>query len=130
MQMVRGCVRVCGLAGPACCCCRCCLLPGCCLLLLPAANMCTMACWCGRVTGRGHIDINRISGYLPGKIVFFLMQVGVWWVAGRGGGWGGGWQQGWQVGGTGGVGRRGGKEEGWQDQEGGQRRGGRTRWGG
>uniref|UniRef100_A0A383W1K9 6-phosphofructo-2-kinase domain-containing protein n=1 Tax=Tetradesmus obliquus TaxID=3088 RepID=A0A383W1K9_TETOB len=27
------------------------------------------------VTGRGHIDINRISGYLPGKIVFFLMQV-------------------------------------------------------
>jgi hypothetical protein len=28
-----------------------------------------------RVTGRGHIDINRISGYLPGKIVFFLMQV-------------------------------------------------------
>jgi hypothetical protein len=30
------------------------------------------------VTGRGHIDINRISGYLPGKIVFYLMQVG--WV--------------------------------------------------
>jgi hypothetical protein len=28
-----------------------------------------------RVTGRGHIDINRISGYLPGKIVFYLMQV-------------------------------------------------------
>jgi len=28
------------------------------------------------VTGRGHIDLNRISGYLPGKIVFFLMQVG------------------------------------------------------
>jgi 6-phosphofructo-2-kinase/fructose-2,6-biphosphatase len=28
------------------------------------------------VTGRGHIDINRISGYIPGKIVFFLMQVG------------------------------------------------------
>ena len=28
-----------------------------------------------RVTGRGHIDINRISGYIPGKIVFFLMQV-------------------------------------------------------
>ncbi|GFR52044.1 hypothetical protein Agub_g14563 [Astrephomene gubernaculifera] len=27
------------------------------------------------VTGRGHMDINRISGYLPGKIVFFLMQV-------------------------------------------------------
>ena len=28
-----------------------------------------------RVTGCGHIDINRISGYLPGKIVFYLMQV-------------------------------------------------------
>ncbi|MEW5318299.1 MAG: hypothetical protein WDW38_009532 [Sanguina aurantia] len=27
------------------------------------------------VTGRGHLDINRISGYLPGKIVFYLMQV-------------------------------------------------------
>ncbi|KAG2490339.1 hypothetical protein HYH03_011286 [Edaphochlamys debaryana] len=27
------------------------------------------------VTGRGHMDINRISGYLPGKIVFFLMQL-------------------------------------------------------
>ncbi|PNW72565.1 hypothetical protein CHLRE_16g691888v5 [Chlamydomonas reinhardtii] len=27
------------------------------------------------VTGRGYMDINRISGYLPGKIVFFLMQV-------------------------------------------------------
>ncbi|EFJ46639.1 hypothetical protein VOLCADRAFT_30993, partial [Volvox carteri f. nagariensis] len=26
------------------------------------------------VTGRGHMDLNRISGYLPGKIVFFLMQ--------------------------------------------------------
>lgn len=26
------------------------------------------------VTGRGHMDVNRISGYLPGKIVFFLMQ--------------------------------------------------------
>jgi 6-phosphofructo-2-kinase / fructose-2,6-biphosphatase 3 len=26
------------------------------------------------VTGRGYMDINRISGYLPGKIVFFLMQ--------------------------------------------------------
>ena len=26
------------------------------------------------VTGRGHMDINRISGYIPGKIVFFLMQ--------------------------------------------------------
>eukprot|EP00775_Hariotina_reticulata_P010180 gene10180-10340_t len=27
------------------------------------------------VTGRGHLDINRISGYLPGKIVGFLLQV-------------------------------------------------------
>ena len=27
------------------------------------------------MTGRGHIDINRISGYIPGKIVFLLMQV-------------------------------------------------------
>ena len=27
------------------------------------------------VTGRGYMDVNRISGYLPGKIVFFLMQV-------------------------------------------------------
>ncbi|GLI68462.1 hypothetical protein VaNZ11_012887 [Volvox africanus] len=27
------------------------------------------------VTGRGYMDINRISGYLPGKIVFFLMQI-------------------------------------------------------
>ncbi|KAL6745907.1 6-phosphofructo-2-kinase-domain-containing protein [Haematococcus lacustris] len=27
------------------------------------------------VTGRGHMDINRISGYIPGKLVFFLMQV-------------------------------------------------------
>ena len=31
--------------------------------------------WC-RVTGRGYMDVNRISGYIPGKIVFFLMQVG------------------------------------------------------
>ena len=30
-----------------------------------------------RVTGRGYMDVNRISGYLPGKIVFFLMQVGL-----------------------------------------------------
>jgi len=29
----------------------------------------------GRVTGRGHMDVNRISGYIPGKIVTFLMQV-------------------------------------------------------
>ncbi|PSC70832.1 6-phosphofructo-2-kinase fructose-2,6-bisphosphatase-like isoform X2 [Micractinium conductrix] len=27
------------------------------------------------VTGRGYMDVNRISGYLPGKMVFFLMQV-------------------------------------------------------
>lgn len=30
---------------------------------------------CCRVTGRGYMDVNRISGYIPGKIVFFLMQV-------------------------------------------------------
>lgn len=29
------------------------------------------------VTGRGYMDVNRISGYIPGKIVFFLMQVSV-----------------------------------------------------
>jgi hypothetical protein len=28
-----------------------------------------------RVTGRGYMGVNRISGYIPGKIVFFLMQV-------------------------------------------------------
>ena len=27
------------------------------------------------VTGRGWMDVNRISGYIPGKIVFFLMQI-------------------------------------------------------
>ncbi|KAK9817958.1 hypothetical protein WJX72_004907 [[Myrmecia] bisecta] len=27
------------------------------------------------VTGRGYLDVNRISGYIPGKMVFFLMQV-------------------------------------------------------
>ena len=27
-----------------------------------------------RVTGKGYMDVNRISGYIPGKIVFFLMQ--------------------------------------------------------
>ena len=27
-----------------------------------------------RVTGRGYMDVNRISGYIPGKMVFFLMQ--------------------------------------------------------
>ncbi len=26
---------------------------------------------------RGQMDVNRIAGYLPGKIVFFLMQVGM-----------------------------------------------------
>ena len=31
-----------------------------------------------QVTGRGHMDINRISGYIPGKLVFFLMQVRGW----------------------------------------------------
>lgn len=29
------------------------------------------------VTGRGNMDVNRISGYIPGKLVFFLMQVRV-----------------------------------------------------
>lgn len=29
---------------------------------------------CSRVTGKGYMDVNRISGYIPGKIVFFLMQ--------------------------------------------------------
>ena len=28
-----------------------------------------------RVTGKGYMDVNRISGYIPGKMVFFLMQV-------------------------------------------------------
>lgn len=47
---------------------------------LGGTNPCLCACLficlsvC-RVTGRGHIDINRISGYLSGKIVFYLMQV-------------------------------------------------------
>ena len=27
------------------------------------------------LTGRGYMDINRISGYISGKLVFFLMQV-------------------------------------------------------
>lgn len=27
------------------------------------------------VTGRGYLDINRISGYIPGKLVFYLMQI-------------------------------------------------------
>ena len=30
------------------------------------------------VTGRGYMDINRISGYIPGKLVQFLMQVNPW----------------------------------------------------
>lgn len=30
---------------------------------------------CRRVTGKGYMDVNRISGYIPGKMVFFLMQV-------------------------------------------------------
>lgn len=32
----------------------------------------TLVC---RVTGKGYMDVNRISGYIPGKMVFFLMQV-------------------------------------------------------
>ena len=32
-------------------------------------------CLLRRVTGKGYMDVNRISGYIPGKIVFFLMQV-------------------------------------------------------
>lgn len=38
------------------------------------------------------MDVNRISGYIPGKIVFFLMQVCVrvcMWGGGRRAGWGG-----------------------------------------
>ena len=35
-------------------------------------NVAMMRC---RVTGRGYMDVNRISGYIPGKMVFFLMQV-------------------------------------------------------
>ncbi|DBA78530.1 hypothetical protein WJX79_005894 [Trebouxia sp. C0005] len=27
------------------------------------------------VTGKGYMDVNRISGYIPGKMVFFLMQI-------------------------------------------------------
>lgn len=27
------------------------------------------------VTGRGYMDVNRISGYIPGKMVFYLMQI-------------------------------------------------------
>ena len=40
-------------------------------------DICTnphIVAWC-RVTGRGYMDVNRISGYIPGKMVFFLMQV-------------------------------------------------------
>lgn len=32
-----------------------------------------------RVTGKGYMDVNRISGYIPGKMVFFLMQVLLGW---------------------------------------------------
>ena len=32
-----------------------------------------------RVTGKGYMDVNRISGYIPGKMVFFLMQVSLGW---------------------------------------------------
>lgn len=32
-----------------------------------------------RVTGKGYMDVNRISGYIPGKMVFFLMQVTLGW---------------------------------------------------
>ncbi len=35
---------------------------------------CSVGAQCGRVTGRGYMDVNRISGYIPGKMVFFLMQ--------------------------------------------------------
>lgn len=50
-----------------------------CLVYLPLTSTASihLAARLTRVTGRGHIDINRISGYLPGKIVFFLMQVRV-----------------------------------------------------
>ena len=43
------------------------------------------------MTGRGYMDVNRISGYIPGKMVFFLMQartcrplgLGSAWCAGK-----------------------------------------------
>lgn len=35
------------------------------------------------VTGKGYMDVNRISGYIPGKMVFYLMQAR--WVGGVGG---------------------------------------------
>ena len=40
------------------------------------AAVCSSVCaaFCYRVTGKGYMDVNRISGYIPGKIVFFLMQ--------------------------------------------------------
>lgn len=31
------------------------------------------------VTGKGYMDVNRISGYIPGKMVFYLMQASVCW---------------------------------------------------
>lgn len=33
-------------------------------------------------SGRGYMDVNRISGYLPGKMVFFLMQARSTWRGG------------------------------------------------
>ena len=36
-----------------------------------------LSCILRRVTGRGYMDVNRISGYIPGKMVFYLMQVGL-----------------------------------------------------
>ena len=41
------------------------------------AAVCSTVCaaLCYRVTGKGYMDVNRISGYIPGKIVFFLMLV-------------------------------------------------------
>ena len=44
------------------------------LLKLRVGALLTVA-WVCRVTGRGYMDVNRISGYIPGKMVFFLMQV-------------------------------------------------------
>lgn len=51
-------------------------------LCIPAApragveGLMSACCATCRVTGRGYMDVNRISGYIPGKIVFFLMQAG------------------------------------------------------
>lgn len=35
---------------------------------------CTLHTCRPTLAGRGYMDVNRISGYLPGKMVFFLMQ--------------------------------------------------------